>query len=217
MIDALLAPEMWPFLIAAVILIVLAGIELVTMLAGFSISSIFGKEIDFGGDHVGPIEGLMVWINAGHVPLFVLILLTLGIFSVEGFLIQGVAHQVLGIRLPSWIASLIAIAGTVPSVRVTSRAIAHIIPRDETYAVSEAEFVGLIGVVSIGPLDQGLPGQVRVKDVYGNWHSVKARAGRDSAPLPSGSSVLLVDRDDRSFIAISAPADLSVPHSSNRA
>jgi hypothetical protein len=97
---------------------------------------------------------------------------------------------------------------SLPAIRVTSRGIARIIPRDETYVVDEADFVGHVGEVSIGPLDQGLPGKVRLKDVFGNWHSVAARASPDSTPLPVGASVLLVDRDAKSFIAISAPADL---------
>jgi len=37
---------------------------------------------------------------------------------------------------------------------------------------------------------------------------VPARASHDSSALPVGSNVLLVDRDVKSFIAISAPADL---------
>jgi hypothetical protein len=56
-----------------------------------------------------------------------------------------------------------------------------------------------------------LPGRVRLKDVFGNWHTIAARAGPDSEALPVGASVLLVDRDAKSFIAISAPADLIAP------
>jgi hypothetical protein len=92
--------------------------------------------------------------------------------------------------------------------RVTSRVIARIIPRDESYAVDEADFVGRIGEVSVGPLDHGLPGRVRLKDVFGNWHLVAARASQDSNALPVGASVILVDRDARSFIATAAPAEL---------
>jgi hypothetical protein len=44
-----------------------------------------------------------------------------------------------------------------------------------------------------------------------------ARASPDSAPLPVGASVLLVDRDAKSFIAITAPADLIAQQRSDRA
>src|SRR5260221_13354254 len=136
-----------------------------------------------------------------------LIILALGIFSIEGFLLQGIAHSV-GTTVPVSIAALVAATGSIPVIRSTSRGLARIIPRDETYAVSDADFVGKVAEVAIGPLDQGLPGRVRLKDVFGNWHSVPARASPDSSSLPVGASVLLVDRDAKSFIAISAPEDL---------
>jgi carbon monoxide dehydrogenase subunit G len=110
--------------------------------------------------------------------------------------------------LPTSIAALVAAAGSIPLIRSTSHGIARIIPRDESYAVNENDFIGHVGEVTVGPLDQGLPGRVRLKDVFGNWHSVAARASHDSNVLPVGASVLLVDRDAKSFIAISAPADL---------
>ena len=137
----------------------------------------------------------------------ILIILALGIFSIAGFLLQGIAHGAGG-ALPVPIAALAALGLSIPGIRVTSRGISRIIPRDETYAVNEADFVGHVAEVSIGPLDQGLPGRVRLKDVFGNWHSVAARASSGSAPLPVGARVLLVDRDNRTFIAISAPTDL---------
>ena len=92
-------------------------------------------------------------------------------FSIAGFFLQGLAHGV-GISVPASIAALAAAAGSIPVIRVTSRGIARIIPRDETYAVEEADFIGHVAEVSIGPLDQGLPGRVRLKDVFGNWHSL---------------------------------------------
>lgn len=205
--DILLAPDVRPFAIAAAIMVALGAIELATTLVGFSISEFFGKEIDLAAENDSAIGGLFLWINAGRLPLMILIILSLGIFSIEGFFIQGIAHGA-GLTVPVWIAAVAALAGSIPLIRIVSRGISRILPRDESYAVSEADFVGQVAVVSIGPLDQGLPGRVRLKDVFGNWHTVAARASRDSATLPVGASVLLVDRDTRGFIAISAPTDL---------
>jgi len=205
--DILLAPDVRPFAVAAAIMASLGGIELVSMLVGFSIGELFGKDVEIDADSHNALDGLFLWINAGRLPLLILIILALGIFSIEGFLLQGVA-QVAGAAVPVWIATLVAVAGSIPVIRVTSRGISRIIPRDESYAVDEADFVGHVGEVSVGPLDQGLPGRVRLKDVFGNWHTVSARASSDSEALPVGASVLLVDRDKRCFIAISAPADL---------
>ncbi len=215
-VDVLLAPDVRPFAIAAAIVVAVAGIELLMTLVGASVGELFGKEFDLHAESESPIAGLFFWVNAGRVPLLIFILLTLGIFSVEGFFLQAIAHS-LGMSVPPSIAALAAAAATIPSVRVVSRGISRVIPRDETYAVSDADFVGLVATVTIGPLDQGLPGKVRLKDVFGNWHSVAARASPDSQALPVGASVLLVDRDTKSFIAISAPADLTAQQITDRA
>jgi membrane protein implicated in regulation of membrane protease activity len=205
--DILLAPDVRPFAVAAAIMVSLGGIELLTMIVGFSISELVGHDFALDSETHSTIGGLFLWINAGRLPLLILLILALGIFSIAGFLLQAIAHGA-GATLPVSIAAVAAAGLSLPAIRVTSRAVARIIPRDETYAVNEADFVGHVAEVAIGPLDQGLPGRVRLKDVFGNWHSVAARASPDSAPLPVGARVLLVDRDTRSFIAISAPTDL---------
>ncbi|QHO77205.1 hypothetical protein ACH79_35755 [Bradyrhizobium sp. CCBAU 051011] len=204
--DILLAPDVRPFAVAAAIMLALGGIELLATLVGFSLSHI-GKDIGVETDSESGLGGLFLWINAGRLPLLILIILALGVFSIAGFFLQGLAHGI-GISIPAAIAALAAAALSLPAIRVTSRGVARVIPRDETYAVDEADFIGHVAEVSVGPLDQGLPGRVRLKDVFGNWHSLVARASPESTPLPVGASVLLVDRDAKSFIAISAPADL---------
>jgi hypothetical protein len=205
--DILLAPDVRPFAVAAAIMVALGGIELLTTLVGFSVSQLVGLDASVEADSHHGLDGLFLWINAGRLPLLILIILALGVFSIEGFLLQGIAHSI-GAAVPVVIAALAAAAGSIPVIRATSRGLARIIPRDETYAVSDADFIGKVALVSVGPLDQGLPGRVRLKDVFGNWHTVAARASPDSTALPVGASVLLVDRDAKSFIAISAPADL---------
>ena len=212
--DILLAPDVRPFAVAATIMLALGGIELLTTLVGFSLSQVVGKDIEADGD--SGLGGLFLWINAGRLPLLVLIILALGVFAIAGFFLQGLAHGV-GLSIPASIAAIAAAGFSLPVIRLTSRGIARIIPRDETYAVEEADFIGHVAEVSIGPLDQGLPGRVRLKDVFGNWHSLVARASPGSTPLPVGASVLLVDRDAKSFIAISAPADLIAQQRSDRA
>ncbi len=216
MTDMLLAPDVRPFAISAAIMIVLSGVELLTTLVGFSLSQVMGKDFAAEMNADSGLNGLFLWINAGRLPLFILLILALGIFAIAGFFLQALAHGV-GLSVPVAIAAIAAAAFSLPVIRVTSRGIARIIPRDETYAVSEADFIGHVAEVSVGPLDQGLPGRVRLKDVFGNWHSLVARASPESTPLPVGASVLLVDRDAKSFIAITAPADLIAQQRSDRA
>ena len=181
--DILLAPDVRPFAVAAAIMMALGGIELLTTLVGVSLSEIIGKDIAAETDSDSGLGGLFLWINAGRLPLLILIVLALGVFAIAGFFLQGLAHGV-GLSVPVWIAAIAAAGFSLPAIRLTSRSIARIIPRDETYVVDDADFIGHVAEVSIGPLDQGLPGRVRLKDVFGNWHSLVARAGAEFNPAP---------------------------------
>src|SRR5450631_2216128 len=149
--EILLAPDVRPFAIAAAIMVALGGIELVTMLVGFSISTLVGDgvAVEADADSHDALGGMFLWINAGRLPLLILIILALGVFSIEGFLLQGIAHLV-GTTVPVAIAALLAAAGSLPVLRSTSRTLARIIPRDESYAVSDADFVGKVAQVAVG-------------------------------------------------------------------
>src|SRR5918996_1902609 len=118
--DLLLGPDVRPFPIAAAIMLALGGIELLATLVGFSISELLGKEVTVEADHANGLGGLFLWINAGRLPLLILIILALGTFSIAGFFLQGLAHGV-GISVPVSIAAVAAAACTIPAIRVTSR------------------------------------------------------------------------------------------------
>ncbi|MGJ4949485.1 OB-fold-containig protein [Bradyrhizobium sp. HKCCYLS20291] len=208
-VDHFMQPEVRPFAVAAVMIVLVGGIEVGSMLLGLSISELFGHAIDLGhdGDNTG-IGQVLSWINVGGVPLMICILLGLGIFSIAGFLVQDAARLV-AVALPPSAAGALAAVITVPLLRSATRYAARLVPQDESYAVGLSDLVGRTGEVAVGPLDGGLPGRVRVKDVHGNWHTVTASAAPDSPPLPVGAPVLLVDRKDGRFIAIAAADDLT--------
>lgn len=203
--DLLLASECTPFAVAAVMLVGLTAIEILAMLLGLSLSEFIGKPQAEGNES---IVGILSWLNVGGVPILILLMLFLGFFAIAGFVIQGLAAA-LWAPLPAIVASVPAIAITVPMVRASSRLVGRLIPRDESYAVDLSEFIGRTAEVVIGPLDQGLPGRVRLKDAHGNWHMLRAGAAKDQHPLPVGARVLLVDRKADIFIAVFAPDELA--------
>ena len=111
--DILLAPDVRPFAVAAAIMLALGGIELLTTLVGFSISELVGKEVAVEADSDNGLGGLFLWINAGRLPLLILIILALGVFSIAGFFLQGLAHGV-GISIPVSIAAIAAAGFSLP-------------------------------------------------------------------------------------------------------
>ncbi|MBR1026805.1 MULTISPECIES: OB-fold-containig protein [Bradyrhizobium] len=208
LLEHVMSPEVRPFAIAAAMILIVGSIEVVSMLVGASLSEMLGTNIDFGHPSDNGVINAISWINVGGVPLLIfLLLLLLGAFSITGFLIQDIARMVAG-PLPATLASVGAVAVSIPLVRAASRGIARVIPKDESYAVGLGDLVGRVGEVVIGPLDQGPPGRVSVADIHGNRHFVWAVAAPSSSPLPQGTMVLLVDRDGTRFVAVKADDEL---------
>lgn len=206
-VEHFMQPEVRPFAVAAVMIVLVGGVEVASMLVGLSISELLGQTVDLGHGNDSPLGHVLSWINVGGVPLMICILLALGIFSILGFLIQDIARMV-AMPLPAAAAGVLTAVVSVPLLRGATRYAAHLVPQDESYAVGLSDLVGRVGEVAVGPLDGGLPGRVRVKDVHGNWHTVTAQAAAGSPPLAEGAAVLLVERKDSRFTAIAATEDL---------
>ncbi|TRB04298.1 DUF1449 family protein [Agrobacterium tumefaciens] len=208
--EGIVQPGTAPFWIALLTVAGLGIVELVSVLLGVSASGLLDDSFSYhapGDTEAGLLGSWMSWLNAGGVPLLVLAVILLSVFAVTGFFIQGVASTVLLGPLPLPLAMTGAVAAAIPATRSLSLAVAKVIPRDETNALEQADFLGLTGVVTIGPLDQGKPGTVRVKDRHDNIHFLRAQAASDHT-IDTGAQVLIVDGADGLFQAIPAPPDL---------
>ncbi|SFL50558.1 OB-fold-containig protein [Methylorubrum salsuginis] len=210
--SALVGPALFPFTLAALVMTGLVLVEALSVLIGQSASGLLDGAIGHDGLDSANAEGLspaalLSWINLGRVPFLILVILGLAAFALAGLILQGLAAALLA-PLPALVAVPLAAGATLPALRVTTRAVARFIPRDESYAVTADDLVGTTAEVTLGPLDQGLPGQVRARDRHGNVHFLRARAAADASPMATGTRVLLVDRVEAVFVAVPAPADL---------
>ena len=218
LMGSLAGPALFPFALAAAVMAGLVAVEAISLLLGQSLSGMVdgalgheggGGDLVTAADAEGPVSpaALMSWINLGRVPFLILLILGLAVFALTGFVLQGLAAALLA-PLPTLPAIGLAGAATLPALRVSTRALARLIPRDESYVVSADDLVGATAEVILGPLDDGLPGQVRAVDRHGNTHFLRARAAPGAPAMATGARVLLVDRSDAVYLAVPATPDL---------
>jgi hypothetical protein len=218
----LLATANAPFAIALGILGGLLLVEVLTLLIGMPLSAKLDALLHLdlhAPDLHGPHAGLDVtheagmfgtaldWLNAGRIPLLVLLMTMLAAFGSLGYLIEGVSHSTIG-RVPTVLAAILAFLATIPITRQLSLLVAKVVPRDETYVVDAASLVGRTGVIVTGPLAIDTIARVKVKDAHGNLHFPWVRTNDPALHLEDGGHVLLVEQRGGEYLAVAADPSL---------
>lgn len=147
------------------------------------------------------------WLNAGRVPLLILIMIMLGSFGALGYMIEGVSHSFVG-WLPTFMAAVPAFIVTIPVTRRVSLLVSKVVPRDETYVVEAGSLVGQTGIIVTGPLAPNTIARVKVKDAHGNHHFPWVRTKDPNLKLDNGDHVLLVEHIGSEYLAIAADPKL---------
>lgn len=220
MLDQLISAAYLPFSIAGGVMIGLLGLEIAFALLGKPLSALLdhlapghgagpgldghgldGHGADAAGGHAvahvdtpayGKFGEALAWLNAGRVPGLILLILALAWFSAGGFVVQGVA-EALWRPLPGGLAVLAALLVAVVPMRASSRLVGRIFPRDETYVSSHGDFVGMTGIVTLGPVQKGSVAKARFRDQYGNVHFPRVEPFREGEIIEQGAPVLAIE------------------------
>jgi Protein of unknown function (DUF1449) len=198
------SPETLPFGVAVALIVAIALLEGLGMLVALSPSNVLDDLLP----HAVPESGLdrvLGWLHLGRVPALVLLLLFLLGYALFGYALQKVAFNLLGGFLPAWVAGLLAVPPGLATVRGLGSLVAHIIPRDETSAVSEQSLVGRGGVVSAGAARRGLAAQARVRDAYGRLHYLMVEPDLDDEVFEEGAQILIVRKAGPFYRCIANP------------
>ncbi|MFM2068100.1 MAG: hypothetical protein RLZZ584_3009, partial [Pseudomonadota bacterium] len=122
-----------------------------------------------------------------------------------GYSLQMVARGLFGGYLPAWLAGVLAVPAGMATARGLGALIAHIIPRDETSAVSEHSLVGRVGVIVAGGARRGLAAQAKVKDSLGRSHYLMVEPDLDDDVFDEGTPVLIIRKAGAFYRCIANP------------
>nr|WP_320048603.1 YqiJ family protein [uncultured Desulfuromonas sp.] len=201
-----------PFSISLAILLLIALLEGVGMLFGLGLSTLLeglvpDLDLDFDADlpdSSSPfaLSRLLGWLRFGEVPALMLLVIFLTAFGLIGFSIQLLAQKSFGAFLPAFLASLLSVFVSLPVVRVLGGGLAHILPKDETSAVSDKSFIGRIAVITLGTAQQGSPAEGKLIDKHGQAHYLMVEPDVVDDAFQQGEQVLVVSKKASVFRAI---------------
>jgi hypothetical protein len=198
------APETLPFGIAVALIVAIALLEGFGMLVALSPSNLIDDWLPDVDSDSG-LDRVLGWLHLGRVPALVLLILFLLGYALFGYGLQKVAFNLLGGFLPAWVAGLLAVPPGLATVRALGALVAHIIPRDETSAVSEQSLVGRVGVISGGCARRGMAGQARVRDSHGRMHYLMVEPDLEDDIFEEGAQILIVRKAGVFYRCIANP------------
>jgi membrane protein implicated in regulation of membrane protease activity len=193
-----------PFGAALVLMLALAVIEGVGLFTAMSPSQWLENLVP-DVDAPDGVDGALGWLHVGKVPMLVLVILFLAGFALCGYAVQLLARSLVGAYLPWWLAAVPALLMGVTTVRGLGALLAHIIPRDESSAVSDEALIGRAGTVTQGTARRGHPAEVKLRDHLGRAHYLRVEPDVDGDEFAEGTAVLVVKKAGAVYRAIHNP------------
>lgn len=219
MIELFLASENLPFSVALVLLFGIALLEGITTFIGFGFSQFLENllpdtdiphmdidvDADIGMETPSILTRLLGWIRIKGVPMIVVLVVFLTVFSLSGFIVQAIIKSIIGFYLPWFIAMLPAFFITIPIVKASSLILSNFVIKDETSALKTETFVGKIAVITLGNARKGMPAEAKLTDTYGQVHYIRVEPDEDDEVLEQSAEVLLIKKQGHIFKAIKMP------------
>ena len=202
------ASETAPFAVAIGVTLAIAAIELLGLLLGTQPSAMVDSALpdldtDIADVELGPLSQSLSWLSFGRLPALVVLILLTASFGLCGFALQEALRQVLGFALDPWLASIPAAIGAVFVTRHVGFAIARIMPKEETEAVSTKAFVGRVATVFRGVAGPGAPAEAKLTDIHGKTHYLLIEPEDGETVMPEGSEVVIIRQQGSVYRAIS--------------
>ncbi|HEX9801762.1 MAG TPA: YqiJ family protein [Gammaproteobacteria bacterium] len=218
MFEFLTAEGNLPFSIALLVMLLIAVLEGVSTLLGAGLSELLdtlvpGADVDIDApdlDSSGSLSRLLGWLRFGQVPVLMLLVIFLTAFGLIGLMMQSAMMSAFGSMLPAAIAWLPATLAALPLVRTLGGALAHIMPKDETDAVSEQSFIGRVAVITLGNASHGSPAEAKLKDQHGQMHYVMVEPDLPNEAFSQGTAVILVRQKGAHFTAINNTSNVLI-------
>ena len=149
----------------------------------------------------------LTWLRMGRVPVVFSLIVLLVAFGLIGLTIQGLSLSIFGSALPAIVAVLPALLLSIPVLSLGNRFLAHVLPRDETSAISRNRLIGKIATITLGEARHDFPAQAKVTDRFGLTHYIMLAPDNEDESYRQGDRLLLVRLCDNTYYGIQSTSN----------
>jgi len=214
MIAFLLADFNTAFSIAFGTVIALALLEGLGMLIGLSLMSLLDQfspidldleldaviaDTDLGG---GGITSLLGWLCLNRLPLLIWLVLFLTSFAISGYSLNFIALNINASVLPVFISTSMALVAALFLTRYLGTPLGRLLPKNESSAVSNNSFNGIIAKITIGTAKHNNPAEAALVDKFNQKHYVMVSPDNPTETFNQGDEVVLVEKQENIWLAV---------------
>ncbi len=209
MIEFLLADMNIGFAIALCLVLALAILEGVGMLIGLSMMNLL--------DHISPIEldlevdadlpaggltPLLGWLCLNRLPLLIWLVLFLTSFGIAGYSLNYILLNNFEVNLPEFLTYALSFIFSLYATHHIGKPLSRLLPKNESSAISNNSFNGLIATITIGTAKQDSPAEASLTDSFNQKHYVLVTPDSDTEEFNQGQQVVLVEKKESFWLAI---------------
>jgi len=209
MIEFLLADINIGFAIALCSVLALATLEGVGMLIGLSMMNLLDHispidlDIDVDADlPAGGLTPLLGWLCLNRLPLLIWLVLFLTCFGIVGYSLNFILLDNSMVNLSEFLTYSLSFILALYATHYIGVPLSRLLPKNESSAISNNSFNGLIATITIGTAKQDSPAEASLTDSFNQKHYVLVTPDDDNEEFSQGQQVVLVEKKETFWLAI---------------
>tara|TARA_B110000116_G_C16739944_1_gene538002 strand:- start:158 stop:799 length:642 start_codon:yes stop_codon:yes gene_type:complete len=209
MIEFIFADINIGFAIALCTVFVLAILEGVGMLIGLSMVNLLDHispiDLDIAIDADLPAGGLtplLGWLCLNRLPLLIWLVLFLTSFGITGYTLNYILLTNFTANLSEFLIYGLSLILSLYATHHIGVPLSRLLPKNESSAISNNSFTGLIATITIGTAKKDSPAEASLTDCFNQKHYVLVTPDNDNEEFNQGQQVVLVEKKESLWLAI---------------
>ncbi|MFU0888980.1 OB-fold-containig protein [Kluyvera sichuanensis] len=183
-----------PYLFALAFVLLIGVLEIISLAFGHYLSGALDAHLDnYDALSSGNIGQVLHFLNIGRIPLLVVLCLLAGFFGLFGILFQHGWVMLLGAPLSNLLLTPACFIISLFAVHYSGKIIAPWLPRDESSALAEDDYIGYMAIITGHSAIAGTPCEGKFTDKFGQTHYLLLEPEEGYA-FKKGDKVLILDR-----------------------
>lgn len=183
-----------PYLFAITFVLLIGLLEIIAILCGHMLSGALDAHIDhYDSLSMGNISQALHYLNIGRIPALIILCLLAGFFGLTGILLQYACLLVWQAPVSNILMVPLSLLSSIFAVHYIGKAIAPWLPRDDSYAITEEEYIGSMALITGYSAQAGNPCEGKLIDQYGQTHYLLLEP-EEGEIFHKGDKVLIICR-----------------------